>query len=56
MDAARHFSQTYAEARDKFIAATRVRGLGDQRFCASQASAMRTQSEPPSGISSSLKS
>ncbi len=28
MDAAAHFSQTYAEARDKFFAATRVRGLG----------------------------
>ena len=28
MSAARFFSQTYAEARDKFFAATRVRGLG----------------------------
>jgi hypothetical protein len=28
MSVARHFSQTYAEARDKFFAATRVRGLG----------------------------
>ena len=28
MSAARHFSQSYAEARDKFLAATRVRGLG----------------------------
>jgi len=28
MSAARYFSQTYAEARDKFIAATHLRGLG----------------------------
>ena len=28
MSAARFFSQSYAEARDKFVAATRVRGLG----------------------------
>jgi Protein of unknown function (DUF2817) len=28
MNAAPYFSQTYAEARDKFFAATRVRGLG----------------------------
>lgn len=28
MSAARFFSQTYAEARDKFFAATRIRGLG----------------------------
>ena len=28
MSAARFFSQSYAEARDKFFAATRVRGLG----------------------------
>ena len=28
MNAAAYFSQTYAEARDKFFAATRVRGLG----------------------------
>ncbi|MEP6739783.1 MAG: DUF2817 domain-containing protein, partial [Caldimonas sp.] len=27
-NAGRHFSQSYAEARDKFFAAARMRGLG----------------------------